>query len=69
MSNPKSIEIRVRRKAQRRGYTVHKSRTRDPLALDFDKWTVKGPGAPRGPRTLDEVEAFLDTPRDQRGQR
>jgi hypothetical protein len=54
--------------ADRQGLELHKSRRRDPLALDFDRWMLvdaasKKPvaGVERGrpTMTLDEIEAHL----------
>jgi hypothetical protein len=62
-------ENRLRRMAERQGYTLHKSRRRDPLALDFDRWTIVGEderviagadGAGRPTMSLDQVEAHLN---------
>lgn len=60
-------ENRLRRVAERRGYTLMKSRRRDPLALDYGKYwllddrefVVHGAGYPEL-ATLAEIEAFLD---------
>ena len=52
----------LRRVAKRRGYTVSKVRRVDPLATDYGTWTIKGPGAPRGLVTLEQAEAFLNSP-------
>ena len=63
MTSEKVRENRVRRVAGRRGWTLSKSRRRDPLAVDFGTWTVTGPG--RKAKTfpdLDAVEAFLNLP-------
>jgi hypothetical protein len=35
---PKSVEARCRRAAQRRGYFVRKDRQRDPLGLNYGQW-------------------------------
>lgn len=55
----------LRRMAQRQGFTLHRSRRRDPLALDYGTWTINGKGAPRGSLTLDEVEHFLTNPQER----
>jgi hypothetical protein len=63
MTSEKVRENRLRRVAGRRGWTLSKSRRRDPLAVDFGTWTLTGPG--RKARTfpdLDAVEAFLNMP-------
>lgn len=36
----KSLEMRCRRTAQRRGYILRKDRMRDPLGLNYGKWYV-----------------------------
>lgn len=58
-----SREKAVRRIARRRGYIVSKSRARDPLARDFARWTVTGPGggviSPERGWTLEQVERWL----------
>jgi hypothetical protein len=57
----------VRRTARRRGYTVSLSRTRDPLALSFGRWTVTGPEggriSPERGWTLEQVEHWLSRAR------
>jgi len=59
-------ENRLRQVAQRRGYTLSKSRRRDPLAVDYGKWrlsTASIDGLLTGGTeldSLDDVEAFLD---------
>ncbi len=57
-------EQRVRRAAQRRDLGLSKSRTHDPHAWDFNRWTIVDPfGVWREPAlTLEEVEAFLERP-------
>jgi hypothetical protein len=53
----------VRRIARRRGYTASLSRTRDPLARDFQRWTVTWPEggriSPKRGWTLEQAEAWL----------
>ena len=64
----KARENRVRRKAQRRGYFLSKSRRRDELAADYGEWYLlrrrPRPGRQRSPRpggmTLEQAEALLD---------
>ncbi len=58
-------ENRLRRMAKRQGLALAKSRTRDPRALDYDRWWIVDPslnaivaGEP-GYWGLDDVEAFL----------
>lgn len=74
-SNPeRTVENRLRRVAARRGYIILKARSRDPLAVDYQRFAVAvsdGPGAPlivaglgpdgRYALTRAEVEASLDT--------
>lgn len=38
--NPRSLEARLRRTLERRGYALAKSRVRDPLALEYGKYYV-----------------------------
>lgn len=61
--NTKTREIRLRRTAERRGYHVSKSRRRDPLALDYGRWTVTDQHGQvvSGPHgfTLDELDQYL----------
>lgn len=65
---------RVRRMAERQGLDLVISRRRDPRALDYGAhYLVKAGGEHWRSREqvaefrgLDEVEAWLDTPRDQR---
>jgi hypothetical protein len=58
-----SREKRVRRIAERRGYTVSKSRSRDSLARDYARWTVTGPEGGRisakGGWTLEQAERWI----------
>lgn len=81
-TNERSYERRLRRTAERRGYILSKSRRRDPEALDYGRyWLAKDTtgaghsGSWRGRDevlggrhgvTLEEVETWLNTPRDQR---
>lgn len=59
-------ENRLREVAKRRGFTMSKSRRRDPLAVDFGQWTLTSGdigGLPMRTVTLqslDSVESFLD---------
>jgi hypothetical protein len=62
----KVLENKLRRIASRRGYRLEKSRTRDPKALNFDRWTIEltdgGIGVPEvhgRNLTLSEVEEFF----------
>lgn len=68
-TDEKVRENLLRRAADRQGLALRKSRTRDPRALDYDRWMIMSlvPGRPdigAGPTgkpsmTLDEVEANL----------
>ncbi len=71
-SDEKVRENRLRRVAYRRGLRVHKSRRRDPAALDYghlwlERWAVQSDvdgsssgEAWAGPfRSLDELEAYF----------
>lgn len=61
--------MRLRLKARRQGLTLHKSRVRDPDALDFGRYWLASEGqeqnahgldvAGRASLTLDDIEAFL----------
>jgi hypothetical protein len=63
-------ENRLRRAAERQGLKLHKSRTRDPRAISFDRWwigdaltgnVVAGMGELGRPHwTLDDVEEYLN---------
>lgn len=52
-------ERRLRRMADRQGYTLTKSRRRDPRATDFGKYKLSRGAAVSKLLTLDEVEARL----------
>jgi hypothetical protein len=54
-------ELRLRRMAERQGLALHKSRRRDPHALDFGHyWLTKGTTlAGTRERGLDHIEAYL----------
>ena len=57
-------ENRLRRAANRQGLAIHKSRRRDPRALDYGWWMIVDPGKnmiiPGGDKlTLDAVESYL----------
>jgi hypothetical protein len=68
-TSEKVRENLLRRVADRQGLALRKSRTRDPRAIDYDRWMIVSliPGRPdigTGPTgkptmTLDEVEANL----------
>jgi len=70
MGEEKVRENRVRRLAERQGFSLYKSRTRDPRQLDFGRYVlIRQPGG-EGPAfnrdqiglTLDEIEEFLLRP-------
>lgn len=75
-SRPEKVhENRVRRMARRQGLELRKSGRRDPLALDFGRYVlvdaasgaiVAGEAAGRHAWTLEDIERYLRTPRDQR---
>jgi hypothetical protein len=60
--SPKVRENRVRRAAARQGLVLHKSRRRDPRAIDFGEyWLMAGRDlvpSTRG-RGLEHIEAYL----------
>jgi hypothetical protein len=61
MTSEKVRENRLRRVALRRGWTLTKSRRRDPLAVDFGQWRLQAEGKKTKTFTnLDGVEAFLE---------
>jgi hypothetical protein len=53
---------KARRAAERQGFTLRKSRTRDPLALDFGWHVGKGTRQLAHLRTLEELERWLADP-------
>jgi hypothetical protein len=61
----KARENRVRRSAERQGYTLSRSRRRDPKALGYGTYSLTSShaatasSAPDESMTLAEVEAFL----------
>jgi hypothetical protein len=64
--NPKVVENRIRRKAERMGLRLEKSRRRDPDAIDFDCYAltqdgvvVFGADSGRFDASLADVETFL----------
>lgn len=59
MTEEKIRENRLRRAAARQGLTLHKSRTRDPRALDYGRWRISGPGVDVECEDVDQVEAYL----------
>jgi hypothetical protein len=61
-------ELRLRRMAERQGLALHKSRRRDPRAIDYGCWAILDAdgrsvvgrlGADRPSLDLDQVEAYL----------
>lgn len=66
MTDQKVRENRLRRMAQRQGLELHRSRRRDPRALDYGTyWLTDAAGNPvaADPGTLDDVERWLTSPR------
>jgi hypothetical protein len=63
MTPEKTREIRIRRTLDRRGYTLSKSRRRDPHALDYGRYTISdGTGTAVFETTgLDGVETWIAT--------
>lgn len=69
MTNTEKVtENRLRRIAARRGYTLTKSRTRDPKALNYGRWAifngvgdlpVRIDGEMASMLTLAEIEEFF----------
>ena len=68
MSEDKIVENRCRRALSRRGFTLQKSRRRDPRAVDYGGYmivdaatntVVAGAGSNAFSMSLDEVEAWL----------
>jgi hypothetical protein len=56
----KARELRLRRKAERQGYKLVKSRLRDPDATGYGTFTLtSAKGRPRTFKSIDEVEKFL----------
>ena len=52
-------ENRLRRKAARQGYKLHKSRRRDPLATDYMTYRLSRGAVTTKPLTLDQLEKRL----------
>ena len=61
MEQPDKVRVnRLRRKAARQGYELHKTRRIDPDARDYGTYTlVPEKGRPRTFASIDEVEKFL----------
>lgn len=56
----KARELRLRRKAERQGYKLGKSRLRDPDATGYGTYTLTpAKGRPRTFKSIDDVEQFL----------
>jgi hypothetical protein len=62
----KVLENRLRRMAQRQGLAVHKTRRRDPRAIDYRAYWIIDPdsgavvaGDVRYGMTIEQVEAYL----------
>jgi hypothetical protein len=62
MVDDKAHINRVRRAAARQGLTLRKHRTRDPLALAYGWYVLKGKRQLVHLRTLEEVEHWLADP-------
>ena len=76
MTEDKVRENRIRRMAERQGYSVSKSRRRDPRAIDFggymlvdirNNFPVFGGDPYPFSATLDDVEAFLTSDEPRKG--
>lgn len=72
MMKNKARENRLRRMAQRQGLMLRRSRTRDPFATSYGRYSMAwahsnthafGAEDGRPAATLDEIEAFLRRPR------
>jgi hypothetical protein len=50
---------RARRAAERQGFSIRRSRTRDPLALDYGWHVMKGKREVTRFRELDQLERWL----------
>lgn len=58
----KVMDVRLRQTAKRRGFALHRSRRRDPKAVDYARYTVEdlmGRGLTRTGLTLLEVNALF----------
>ena len=53
---------RARRAAERQGFTLRKSRTRDPLAIAYGWYVMRGKRELAHLRELGEVESWLADP-------
>lgn len=65
----KAVENQLRRAVARRGWTLTRSRIRDPAAADYQLWTLADRGRVLlATRDLDDVARYLDadtTPADR----
>ena len=61
MGQDEKVRInRLRRKAARQGYQLHKTRRMDPDASDYGTYRLTpAKGKPKDFRSIDAVEAFL----------
>ena len=76
MTAEKVRENRVRRMADRQGLSLHKSRRRDPRAIDYGLYMLVDPstntvvagteGTGRPNLSLDDVEEWLTNPVEER---
>jgi len=62
VTSVKARENRLRRAAERQGLCLSKSRTRDPLALSFGWYVMRGRRRLAHFRDLDGVERWLTDP-------
>ncbi|MGD0984055.1 MAG: hypothetical protein ABSA65_09610 [Acidimicrobiales bacterium] len=65
MTEDKTRESQLRRTAAMQGYTLRKSRRRDPLAPDYGRWRLTNQrrnAVILENADLDEVEAWLNLP-------
>jgi hypothetical protein len=77
MAREKVRENRLRRMAERQGFVLHKSRRRDPRAIDYGRYMLVDPSTNtvvagevegRAALTIDEVEDWLTNPLEERVQ-
>ena len=59
MDVTKARIARVRRAARYQGFTIRRSRIKDPLALDYGWHVMRGKREARHFRELDELERWL----------
>ena len=60
MEEDKARINRARRRARHQGFTIRRSRIRDPLALDFGWHVLRGKREILHVRELGELERWLD---------